>query len=105
MNTFTDEDGNTYELEHVTTGMDGYVSYTIKPLQPAEAKHVMLLKLGYEGYWPYSEDIELTKSQATALADAIKALVEYIQKPSSENIATLRSKAMDAAESLQQHNN
>ena len=78
----TDADGNRYEATPDTTFASGYL--IAKPVQPEEEKtpySISVAECSTQRRDKYIETLQLTPTQATALADAVKALVEYVQTP------------------------
>lgn len=110
MKTITTDDGSKFELVESVTGR-----FVLRPLQPAEIEkreYQACLQYfkpdaepGDEGYYSGVETIGhlmlLSESQASALSDAVKALVEYTQQlddnktlPDIENYAAYARQAM-----------
>lgn len=112
----TDADGNKFELSPLHRNLDGkmqeiegvgskFFGYTLKPVQPEEEKQydVALQMFFRENDMDQlvHKDIEhMTPTQATALADAVKALVEYCTTDTPGNVY-VRDAADRARQALQ----
>jgi hypothetical protein len=75
MKTFTDEEGNQYEL----VGKYANPGIVIKPVKKTEKQEEYILSLHTIGKREYSNDIDLTPATANKLSEAITAVVEYVQ--------------------------